>query len=94
MAFQMIAQHEYGRHITAVAIAVRVCFAIFLPEQLQRQVFMSLQLRMQLGEIQTRPRLRWRPQGRGWKELISCRSSISSGKGQVTLAAAAFSRYR
>ena len=58
----MIAQHKYGRHITAVAVAVRMSFAIFLPEQLQRQVFMSLKLGMELGEIQTRPRLRRRAQ--------------------------------
>ena len=47
---------------TAVAVAVRLSFAVFLPEELERQVFISLKLGMQLGEIQTRPWLRRRPQ--------------------------------
>lgn len=53
---------------TAVAVAVRLSFAVFLPEELERQVFMSLQLGMQLGEIQTRPRLLGRPQWPGRKQ--------------------------
>jgi hypothetical protein len=46
----------------AVAVAVRLRFTVLLPEELQRQMFVSLQLGMQLGEIQTRPRLRRGPQ--------------------------------
>src|SRR5450432_195565 len=46
----------------AVAVAVWLSFAVFLPEQLQRQVFVSLKLGVELGEIQARPRLRRRPQ--------------------------------
>jgi hypothetical protein len=47
----MIAQHKYGRHITGVAIAVRVGLPVFLPEQLLGQVSIQLPLPVKLGEV-------------------------------------------
>src|SRR5260370_28548608 len=57
--FQTIAQHKNRRHITAVAVTVRAGVAIFLPEQLQGHVTMTLQLFMNGGEV-------WRGLLSGW----------------------------
>ena len=71
---------------TTVAVAVRLSFAVFLPEQLQRQVFVSLKLAVQFGEIQTRPGLPMAVRsGRfGNRSSSSRRSSKSSGNGHVS----------
>ena len=41
----------------AVTVAVRMRFPILLPHELQRQMLMRLELRMELGEIDTGPGL-------------------------------------
>src|SRR5450432_498320 len=46
----------------AVTVAVRMRFPILLPQELQRQMLVRLKLGMELGEINTRPGLRRRPQ--------------------------------
>jgi hypothetical protein len=48
---QTAAQHIFTRNISAIAVAVRMRFAILLPEQLQREVFVSLKLGLQRAEI-------------------------------------------
>src|SRR5450631_1412894 len=50
----MIAQHKYGRHITTIAIAVGVALAALLPDQLQGQVLVRLQLLMDLRPFRLR----------------------------------------
>jgi hypothetical protein len=54
----------------AIAVALRMSFAILLPQQLQREMFVSLKLGLQRREIQTRPRLRRRAQWPGRKQKL------------------------
>ncbi len=81
---------------TAVAVAVRLRFAILFPEQLQGHMFVTFELAMDFGEVQARPRVAEAGiRGRvGNSSSLSRRSSQSSGNGQVRPAAAALSRYR
>jgi hypothetical protein len=52
----------------AIAVAVRMSFAIFFPDQLQCQMPVSLKLRMDLAEVHSWPLRRRRPHRSRWKQ--------------------------
>jgi hypothetical protein len=61
---------EYTIHQKFIAVALRMGFAILLPQQLQREMFVRLKLGLQRSEIQTRPQLRRRAQWPGRKQKL------------------------
>jgi hypothetical protein len=53
---EMITQHKYGRHITAVAVSLRMALAILFPQQLQGDVLVRLELAVDFGQVESLPR--------------------------------------